>query len=354
MLLTVGSGTAQGWGPAKVGVTAARSAPVQEVVRLAGSVETRTRALVAATVPGLVVEQLAREGDFVRRGTTLVRLLRETLERELEAAQAQLAEARARLDLAQRARTRSRELQASGVISQQQFDGAESEADAWQGRVDQATAEIARLEVVVERSRVRAPFSGIVVREHCQLGEWVATGGPVAEMIDLRNLEVVVNVPQRHFSALREGMQAMVSFDSLPELDVEGTVTAIIPVADAETRAFPVKISIDNNNQRIAIGMSAAVTLPSGQPRQATVVPKDALVSDGQQRLVYRVDPGPPGEDGARSWVATAVPVAVGAGIGEWVEVSMITAGDQVITRGNERLLPGAAITTEPTEYDDP
>lgn len=345
---------AQGWGPSPVGVTPARSTTVQAVVQLPGTVEARTSAVVASDVPGVVDQLLVREGDLVERGAVLARLLKETVERDLEAAQAQLAEAQARLELAERALERAVELRDSGVISVQQFDDAETEVGAWKGRADQARALIARLQIQIERSVVRAPFSGVVVREHCEQGEWVAQGGAVVELIDPRRLEVVVNVPERHFAGAKRGARARVTFDSLPHLDVDGSIRAVVPVADPQARTFPVKVEISNPDRTIGVGMSASVAFPSGAATEVVVVPKDAIVSEGAERLVYVVAPGPPGEDGSTKLVAQRTPVVLGASIGDWVEARGLEAGTEVVTRGNERLAPGAELITEPVEYPEP
>lgn len=324
------------------------------MIHLAGSVQAVHRALVAGEVPGVVSDLAVSEGDFVQRGAILVRLRNQALKDDLDGAVGQLQEAQARLELAQTALERSRGLRDSGVISSQQFDDADTEVGAWQGRADQAHALIGRLETQIAASIVRAPFSGVVVREHCQLGEWVAAGGAVVEMADPRKLEVVVNVPERHFAGARKGSKARVSFEALPEVDIEGEITAVIPQADPQTRSFPVKVAIDNSDGLIGIGMSAAVAFPGSEARLATVVPKDAIVSQGTLRLVYRVDEGPPAEDGSPTLVAGSVPVVLGAGLGEWIEVRGLEEGDSIVTRGNERLAPGAAVIVEPIEYAVP
>jgi hypothetical protein len=100
--------------------------------------------------------------------------------------------------------------------------------------------------------------------------------------------------------------------------------------------------------------MSASVAFPGTESRRAVVVPKDAVISQDAQRLVYRVDSGPPGEDGTPTTVAAVVPVTLGAGVGEWIEVTGIKEGDSIVTRGNERLAPGATLITEPVEYPEP
>ena len=335
-------------GPAPVGVTEARSRSITPTVSLTGSVQSRTRTLVASEVPGLVTQLAVREGDRVRRGAPIVHLRSENLEHRIDAMRAQRREATARLELAQQSLERARDLFDSGVISRQDFDSAVSESDAWQGRVDQAAADIARLEDDLERSTVRAPFSGVVVVEHCQVGAWLAVGAPVVEMIDPGDLEVVVDVPERYFAQTRRGDDAEVRFPALAGLEIRGTISAIIPRADSQARTFPTKVRVSNPEGRIGIGMLAQVLLPAGVPRPAIVVPKDAIVDQGGQRLVFVIEEGDAGS------VATPYPVSVGGGSGAWVEVEGIAAGTRVVTRGNERLMPGMPVKPETIDYEEP
>ncbi|MDA8017659.1 MAG: efflux RND transporter periplasmic adaptor subunit, partial [Thermoanaerobaculia bacterium] len=198
----------QGFGPTPVGATAARSAEVQAAIHLSGSVQAIHRALVASEVPGVVEEISVREGAVVEVGDMLIQLRNTVLLKDLAGAKAQLAEALARHQLASTALERSQNLHETGIVSRQQFDDRSAEVQAWQGRADQARALIGRLEASIAASTVRAPFSGIVVREHCQLGEWVAAGGGVVELADRDRLEVVVSVPERHFAGARVGSRA--------------------------------------------------------------------------------------------------------------------------------------------------
>jgi RND family efflux transporter MFP subunit len=332
-----------GQGPVPVGVTAARSHEMQRSVRLSGNVEARRSSVVASEVEGLVVTLAAREGDFVRRGQTLVELRRRPQELRLEARQAALAEAEARLQLARHTLERSKELFTSEVISRQTLDDAVSELAAWQGRVESLKAEIAQVEDDLERSAVRAPFSGVVVEEHTQVGEWIATGGPVVEMLDVEELEVVLEVPERYFADLRPGTSGRVSFEALPGLVLTGEIGAVIPRADRQARTFPVKVRFPNREHRVAVGMLAQVELPVGEVSPATVVPKDAVVRRGPQELVYRVTGG---------GTVETVEVRTGSGDGAWIAVEgPVEPGDRVVTRGNERLRPGQTVEATPVEY---
>lgn len=348
-MVLAGSGAwAQAPAPAVVGVTAARSATLQGKIELSGTVEARLSAVVASLVPGPVVQVAAREGDRVQRGDLLVRVRREDVEQDHAAASARASEAAARLQQAEQSRNRMRELSSSGVISQQVLDDAESEVQVWRGTLTAAKAEIARLDVALRNSRVRAPFSGTVVAKHCELGEWVEAGGAVVELVDLSQLEVLVAVPERHYSAATKGASASVRIDALPGLEVSGQVVAVIPRADPSSRAFPVKIAIDNSSGQIGAGMSAVVELTAVAQHAAILVPKDALLGEGQQRQLFRV------EETAEGTVAEAVEVELGSGSGPWIEVFGLTAGDRVITRGNERLMAGMPIELQTVEYPAP
>lgn len=329
--------------PSPVRYTEAREHPVRRTIRLSGSVESRTASLVASEVAGVVAELLAREGDVVRLGQPLARLRTATLELRLRSSVAEHKEAAGRLKQAERNLTRIRDLRDSNIASQQQLDDAESEFDAWQGKVERLAAEIERIRHDLEYSTIAAPFAGTVVAKKTDVGEWIEVGSPVVEIVSLDELEVRVEVPERYFRSLSPGATAAVTFDALPGVEASGRVTAIIPRADPQARTFPVKVRIRNREGRIGVGMLAQVSLPAGESYRAVVIPKDAVVSEGPQKVVYLIN---------GRQVVDRVPVETGAGVGSWVTVEgPIKPGQKVITRGNERLRPGMPVTGEPLEY---
>jgi RND family efflux transporter MFP subunit len=346
----IGSGVtpAAGQGPPATPVrhTEAQQYAVRGSLYLTGSVESRRISVVASEVEGVVEALLAREGDRVEKGKPLVRLRRTSLELRLQAVKGQLQEAEARQDLAQTSLRRSRGLFDEQIISQQQLDDADSEFEAWQGRVAQLQAEAARLEDDLARTTVRAPFYGIVVREMVAEGEWLGSGGAVVELLDYRDLEVTVEVPEGSFAGLTLGSPARVVLSSLGNLEVEGKVRAVVPRADAQARTFPVKVAIDNAEGRIAVGMLARVELLVGDAREAVIVPKDAIVEQGRESFVFRIQDDETVE---------RVPVKVGSATGAWVGIEGgIAVGDRVITRGNERVFPGQSVQTEVQVYPLP
>ena len=294
----------------------------------------------------LVESFLAREGQVVKQGQVLAQLRQTSLELRLRAAMAQLKEDEARQKLAQRTLQRARELSEGGVYSQQQLDDALFEFSAWQGRLERLTAEIEQFKHDIEQTTIRAPYDGVVVRENTQVGEWLEVGGAVVELLSLERLEVSLDLPERYFAALRMKTQVRISFESLPGMEFDGQVQTIIPRADPLARTFPIKLSLSNPQGRIAVGMLARVTLPIGEPYMGTLVPKDAVVTQGTQQFVYLLS-----EDDSVGRIA----VRTGVGVGEWVQVEgPLQSGDKVVIQGNERLQDGQKVRAEQLEYPLP
>jgi RND family efflux transporter MFP subunit len=339
-LLPNAAAGAQSPPPSPVRFTEAREYAVRPTVKLPGTVEARTRSVVASEVAGLVVEVPVREGDRVESRAVLARLRRDVLDLQLRALEGQLKEAEARLGQARRRLERAVELFRDRVATEQQLDDARTDAEAAEGRVDAIQADIARTRDRISRSSIRAPFAGTVVARHLEVGEWVEAGGEVAELVDLDDLEVAVDAPEDYYRQIRLGDPAEVRFAAAPGLELTGGVRAVVPKAYSQARTFPVKVRIGNPEGRIGVGMLAEVSFAAGEPRPAVIVPKDAVVSRGPERFVLLIDE----EDKVRQ-----VPVETGAAVGSWIAVKgPVAPGARAITRGNERLFPGQPVTVLP------
>ena len=331
---------------APVRYTEARSMELRGEVRLPGTVESRLSAVVAGEVAGKVLAIEARDGDRVDKGDVLVRIRSDWYELRHQEAQARLKESRARLRLAESSLSRARELFDAKVLSQQDLDDAVSEYAAWQGRESQNQAQIDQLELSLDLLEVRAPFDGVVTRKLTEVGQWIASGGAVAEMVSLDRLEIRIDVAERYYDALRLGAAAQITFEALPGLELTGKIERIIPRAEDRARTFPVKVSVSNEGGRIGVGMLASVAMPVGTVSASTMVPKDAVVRTGPGEAVYRI-----ADDGT----AEMVVVETGSAAGAWVAVrGGIRPGDKVITRGNERLIPDQAVEGRPQGYPGP
>lgn len=329
-----------------VSYTEAVSGDVRESLELTGSVASHSSSVVASSIAGLVVELRARDGQTVRRGSTLARLRPDTFELRLRSAEGQLAEAEARLKLAEGRRERAQGLWDERVISEQELDDALTEVEAGAGRVAQLRADVAHFRDELERTVIRAPFDGVVVAEHTAIGEWLAAGDPVVALVDIGDLEVTLEVPESFYGGLSVGEMVEVSIAALPRHPISGKVRSVVPKADPQARTFPVKVAIPNEEGRVGVGMLARVRLPIGRAEPKVLVPKDAIVSQGRRRFVFVI--------GADERVE-AVDVVTGTGQGVWIAVEgEIAAGARVVTQGNERLRPGAQVNGQLKEFPRP
>jgi RND family efflux transporter MFP subunit len=346
LLAAISPALAQGPPEADVGYAEARSFELRSAVRLPGIVQSRLSAVVAGEVAGKVVAVQVREGDRVQRGHVLVRLRTQAYKLLHNEAVARMEESKARVALAEGRLKRVRELFQANAVSEQDLDDAVSEDTAWRERKDQNRARIDQLELTLELLNVRAPFDGVVTRKLTEVGQWIVSGGEVAEIVSLGRLEVRVDVPERYYGALRQGASAAVTFGSLPSVVLTGKVDRIVPNIDNPSRTFPVKVAIANEGRKLGVGLLASVSLPVGSARPATIVPKDAIVRTGPGEAVYRI-----GADDT----AEMVLVTTGAASSDWIAVSgEIRVGDKIIVRGNERLAPGQAVQGTPRRYAEP
>ncbi len=324
-----------GAGPTPVEVAHVERRVVRRPITFVGTVEASRTSLVASEVAGLVSERLVEEGDHVKKGATLVRLSTDTLTIDLRRFEAAAREARARLWIAEKRYKRLLNLYEKGVASLEDVQGAEAERRAWAAKVSESEAMADRVRRDIEKSDIKAPFSGYVSAEHVEVGEWVGVSEPVVELIDIETVEVVIDVPERYSPLVKRGLKARISFDALPGDEREAEVWAVVPKADPDARSFRVKFRVDNPSGRLVSGMVARVSIFVGARTPVTLVPKDALVDAAGGKLVYVV------VDGA----ARPVPVKISFAVDGMVAVDgALEPGSMVVVRGNERLRPGQPV----------
>lgn len=215
-------------------------------------------------------------------------------------------------------------------------DVAQAEAE-----YHRALAGVERIEDELRRMRILAPATGYLVRKHVDVGAWVKVGDPVAELIDLDPVYVVGPVGERDVARVARGVRARVALDAYPGRTFAGEVSQVVPQADRESRAFPVKVRVPNPDGLLKAGMLARVTLEVGGSRRVIVVPKDAVVRRDEGGEVVFVVEGD---------VARARPVRTGAAVGGFLEVvqGALAPGQEVVVVGNETLRDGVRVQPVP------
>ena len=325
--------------PSPVEVVEVQEQTLIKPLLLVGTVEPRTQSTVASEVEGLVKFFPIEEGNKISRGDLLARLGTDTLRIQLKAAEAAREESNARQQQAVSNLKRSKRLFEENLLSEKDLENDEAEAEAWSQKKNQYQAEIDRLQDLINKSKILAPFSGEITQTHTEVGQWLQKGGSVAEIIDLEHVRIKIPLPEKYIGNIQIGNVVQVTLDALPNRIFSGKVHAIISQADPESRTFPIKIDLENKLQELKSGLLARVSLSVGPPIKALTVPKDALVIRGENISVYVASKGDTG------WTVSPIPVQTGLMIGNVVEISgPIKVGEKVVIRGNERLRPGQAV----------
>jgi len=319
---------------------------VQTSIRLPGSIESSAVSLIASDVEGIVTEVFAEEGDRVSKGDALAQLRKTELELTLKRQTAELAESRARLALLEKDLARSQELLNRKSISEQKFDQTEYDVKAGQVRVETLEADLALTEFYIANSTITAPFDGVIVDRQIQVGEWRDQGETHFEILSDDRLEVHLAVPEQYYAGVALGQKAELRFSSLAGLTLPATVKAIVPRADALARTFLVKLSVDDGMEQLVAGMLAEVVLYVGESQTSILVPKDAVITQGEETVVFVISDDDTAEQ---------VNVITHQSMGNWQVVEgPLVSGQKTVIRGNESLAPGQAVLAEELELDRP
>ena len=318
-----------------VRVAAVVEESVSDQITLVGSTEAIARSIIAAEVSGLVEEFPVREGDFVDKGHVLARLRSTDLLLHRKAARASREKVRANLAFAEKELARYTKLKDTDSIAARKYDEALYQCQSLRQEVLRIEAEIELLEDDIRKKTVVAGFAGSVAKEHTQVGEWIPVGGPVVTLVDLAQVRITVDVPERYIMQLPPESPVQILVASISDNPFSGKVSAVLPEGEPDARTFPVRVILANPDLKLKSGMEARATFNIGSKKNALLVPKDAIVTAGANRLVFVV----------ASSVAQPVSVRViGYYDGNVAIDGSVKPGDHVVIRGNERLRPGQPV----------
>lgn len=329
---------AQGPPPSPVEVAPVMEKMVSEQVTLVGTTEPKVKSIIAAEVEGLVEAFPVKEGDYVKKGAVLARLRSTDLNIRLKGARASKEEAEARYRFAQKELARNEKLKQANSIAAKRYDEVLYEFQALEQQVVRYDAEIEEINDKIRKKRVTAPFSGFIAEEHTEVGEWIEKGGRVVTLINLSFIRITVDVPERYIIQIRPDDAVQVVVGAYSVQPVAGTISAILPEGNPESRTFPVRLNVPNRDLKLKSGMEALVTfnLGANKKKRSLLIPKDAVVAANGNRIVFVVNSG----------VAQPVNIKITGTYGTNVAVAgFLNPGDKVVIRGNERLMPGQPVS---------
>ncbi|MDR7369576.1 efflux RND transporter periplasmic adaptor subunit [Flavobacterium aquidurense] len=275
----------------------------------------------SAEKSGKVISVLAKEGDYVKVGQTLLTMRGDVI--NVNAQQAQAVYANAKSDYA-----RYENAYKTGGVTKQQLDQAKLALTNAQSSLTQAN-------INVGDTRVKAPISGFINKKYIEPGS-ILTGMPATALFDIVNvskLKLVVTVNENQVASLKVGNTINVTASVYPDKTFSGKITFIAAKAD-ESLNFPVEIEIANNiNNDLKAGMYGTANFASNQQKQhLMVVPRNAFVGSVSSNEIFVAENG----------VAKLKKVTAGRILGDQVEIiNGLSDGEKVITTGQINLQDG-------------
>jgi len=331
----------------------------------AGTVRAWRRAQLSSEVGGRVVEIAHREGESVKTGAPLLALGDATQRAQLRLAeegmrvaeasrlQACIARDRARRELARKRKLAEQAIVSADLLDQLEsaYEVASASCNAAAAELDRAGAQVAAIEVELEKMVIRAPFDGVIAEVAVEVGEWITPSPPlltapaVVDVIDPTSLYVSAPMDEVDSAAIRAGQRAKVTVDSHPGASFPGEVVRVAPyVLDLEAQNRTVEIEVELADAEIAAsllpGTSADVEVVLEARDRVLRLPTSALL-EGNRALV------------ARDGTLVEQPVDVGLRNWDWAEIREGLSADQAVVISLDRVevKAGARVEVEEIEY---
>lgn len=346
--------------PRQVKVARVSEISMEQTVTVTGTLAAYDQATVSAKVPGRVMSIAVDLGSVVRQGQIIAQIEQQDYQLRLQQSEAALAQARARvglppegkddridpentgtvrqaqalLDDAKLKLDRAENLFQRGVLAKAQLDGADAEHKVALSRYQDAVEEIRnRQALVVQRrseleiarqqladSSIYAPFNGVVQEKRASIGEYLAAGAPIVNVVRMDPLRLRAEVPERESRNVHVGLAVRVTLEGDANV-YAGKIARISPTITAQNRVLIVEAEVHNNGQ-LRPGSYARAEIVSDDNNAAIAAPLNAIISFAGIDKVILVQDGK----------AVEKPVTLGRRTPDWAEVlSGLKVGDVVV-----------------------
>jgi len=296
---------------------------------------------VSPEVAGIVKNHYFESGNDVEKGTKLVELDTSVEEADLVKNRAVLLEANA--DLKRQASLVKKEFVSQAVV------------DTTTSKRDTAAASVQRMEAVIAQKNITAPFAGRLGLRRVEKGQYVKAGDALVWLQALDPIWIDFPVPEGDLGKLKIGAPIELGVNAYPDQVFKGVIEAFDARVAQDTRTLMVRGRLPNADHRLLPGMFANVAVLEGKPKELVTVPRTAVTYGLYGDSVWVVKEGPPAPEKTASVGEVEVPapqltverrfVRVGPSQGDEVAIlEGVKAGEQVVTSGQLKLHPDAAI----------
>ncbi len=307
----------------KVSVYEVREKPFTHYVDVRGTVRSRNNVVLSAESPAVVQEIPVVEGQEVKKGDILVVQDGEILRKNIEELKSSLALARTIYE-------RQKKLWEQNIGTEVQYLEAKN-------RMETLQLKLATTQTQLAKTRIKAPFNGVVDEIMVRVGEIAQPGMPVIRLVSMANMYISAEVSESFVGKFRKGQPVEVYFPSI-DYKVKSTIAAIGQVINPENRTFQLEIRLPVD-RRLKPNMIAVVTLADYHNPRALVVPSRIIQTDRLGQFLFRIVE----EEGATKVKRTAIETGVTAG-NETEITKGLLPGDKVVLDGGIGLADGMMV----------
>lgn len=327
-----------------VAVRAEKSEMVTRQIRLTGTLTSLRESRLSSRTDGLVENLLVDAGSVVKKGDPLMVLDAELAQIGLAQVRAEVTQAELKLAEAERLAKEVEGLAQRGGFSKSEAANRQAMAGVSAAHLQWLTLREKEALETVDRHRLLAPFDGVISEKFTEVGEWVATGDPVVRLVQTDDLRFDLQAPQEWVGLLQKNAEVVVHLDAYPAVGLTAKIVTLVPVKDAVSRTFLVRMTLENDEKVIlSPGMSGAAEIISREEREVVEIPRDAVVRfpDGTAK-VWQIEEGGGEEKKAR---VKSLEIKTLGLLGEKVEVLEGLSGDELLVlQGNEGLREGQLV----------
>jgi membrane fusion protein, multidrug efflux system len=308
--------------PTPVEVADVKAHDIADKFEAVGTIEAIEGVTIVSEIDASVISLPFNEGSFIKKGDLIAQLDDSQLSAEVNRTEALFTQS-------QSAYKRIKTIVDQNAGTQQDLDDALANLKVAEANYQLAKARLAK-------TRIVAPFDGIIGTRKVSAGAFLRTGQEITELANLNEIRISFSAPERYLAQLKRDAKVIVSSTVFPDYQVAGKIIAIEPILDSETRNVNVVARVQNPGQKFRPGMSANVSVILSEHKQALTIPNEAVFANGNQSFVYLVK---------KDSTVAATPVTLGMQTPEIVEVvSGLEDGAQVVRTGHQKLYDGAKV----------
>lgn len=302
-------------------------------------------AAVSFLVSGKVIRVGPREGEHVQKDQLLAAIDPTDYNLAVQAASAQVGQARIALDRSKDEYGRMKFLYESRSLAGNDFEKFKAAYLSAKQQLDQATANEKLSKKRLNDASLYAPISGFISKRSLESGETASPGRPVFEIVTLDPVEMSVGVPETDIHLVRIGQTATIKIPALPGDIFEGTVRVIGVSADPNTRTYMTRITVPNPRHILRVGMVAEAHIQGDRILDLMTLPAEAFVRDPQGATMVFVYYPDQGRVYARR-------VGTGTVHGREIVVKSGLSGDEsIVLAGQEKLRDGVSVSATAESY---